>query len=383
MKKGIKKLFSIFLIFLLFANSAIAEEYARLYNIRDINAQRAEQIITPFLKLTGFRTISKNNFYILENPAMNIYTVLALKPNGKDCYYYFLSNEDSDLNKRILDNFDKYGFKKKRMRNKAFLTLFRSEASDFLAGNATGIKAVSNEQDIINLELPAEKEEYDFSDEAQAKFDTRTAAITPQMPLTLPQKPLIATQKQNVLKGSIVHIEAGQQFDAVLSSTISSDSIANNDRVSAQLEDNWIVNGILIAPAGSILNGSVVNSRPAQFAMGDGRIGLVFNQILTPDGKVINLTTNEVRIVGESSRALRIAGRTAGGALGGLLLGALFLIGGADPGRALASGAAIGGAFGAASAIMTKGEDVHIPEGTILQILLAEPMTAQPYIQYN
>ena len=199
------------------------------------------------------------------------------------------------------------------------------------------------------------------------------------MPLTLPQKPLIATQKQNVLKGSIVHIEAGQQFDAVLSSTISSDSIANNDRVSAQLEDNWIVNGILIAPAGSILNGSVVNSRPAQFAMGDGRIGLVFNQILTPDGKVINLTTNEVRIVGESSRALRIAGRTAGGAL----LGALFLIGGADPGRALASGAAIGGAFGAASAIMTKGEDVHIPEGTILQILLAEPMTAQPYIQYN
>ena len=382
MIKGMKKILCIFLIFLLCANSALAEEYARLYNIRDINTQRAEQIIKPLLKITGFRTITENNFYILENPALNIYTVIALKPNGKDCYYYYLSNEDLDLNKRILENFDSYDFRKKRVRNSAFLMLFHSEASDFLAKSSSGIKAVSQEQEVITLN-PVVREEYDFSDEAQAKFDNQTAARTPQIPLTLPQEPVIQLQKQNVLKGSLVHIEPGEQFDVVLSSTISSDSIENNDRVSALLEQDWIVNGIIVAPSGSIVNGSVVNSRPAQFAMGDARIGLLFNQILTPDGKVINLTTNEVRVVGESERAKQIAGRTAKGALSGLLLGALFIIGGVNPARALIGGAAVGGAFGATSAIMTKGDDVHIPEGTILQIMLAEPMTAQPYLEYN
>ena len=127
------------------------------------------------------------------------------------------------------------------------------------------------------------------------------------------------------------------------------------------------------------MSGSVVDSRAATFAMGDGKIGLNFNQIMTPDGKVIQLTTNEVYIVGDSPRAKRIAGRVAGGALGGLLLGALFLLGGADPTGALVSGAAIGGAFGAASAVAQKGEEVYVPEGTVLQIMLAEPMTAQPY----
>ena len=377
MIKGMKKLISLFLIFLLTANSVLAEEVARLYNVKDTDTSKAAKVIRPLFNMTGFRTIADDNFYIIENPSLNIYHVIILKPNGTDCYYYYLSNDDTDLNKRILDNFDSYDIDTKRIRNSAFLLLFHSEASEFLANSSSGIKAVSNVQEVITLQ-PAEQD-YDFSDEAQARFDNRTSAITPQAPVTLPKEPVIQPERQNVLKGSVVRIDAGQQFNAVLSSTISSDSITNNDKISALLESDWVVNGTLIAPAGSIVSGSVVDSRAATFAMGDGKIGLNFNQIMTPDGKVIQLTTNEVYIVGDSPRAKRIAGRVAGGALGGLLLGALFLLGGADPTGALVSGAAIGGAFGAASAVAQKGEEVYVPEGTVLQIMLAEPMTAQPY----
>ncbi len=377
MIKGMKKLISLFLIFLLTANSVLAEEVARLYNVKDTDTSKAAKVIRPLFNMTGFRTIAEDNFYIIENPSLNIYHVIILKPNGTDCYYYYLSNDDTDLNKRILDNFDSYDIDTKRIRNSAFLLLFHSEASEFLAQSSSGIKAVSNVQDVITLQ-PAEQD-YDFSDEAQARFDNRTSAITPQAPVTLPKEPVIQPAQQNVLKGSVVRVDAGQQFNAVLSSTISSDSITNNDKISALLESDWVVNGTLIAPAGSIVSGSVVDSRAATFAMGDGKIGLNFNQIMTPDGKVIQLTTNEVYIVGDSPRAKRIAGRVAGGALGGLLLGALFLLGGADPTGALVSGAAIGGAFGAASAVAQKGEEVYVPEGTVLQIMLAEPMTAQPY----
>lgn len=372
-----KKIISLFLIFLLTANSVLAEEVARLYNVKDTDTSKAAKVIRPLFNMTGFRTIAEDNFYIIENPSLNIYHVIILKPNGTDCYYYYLSNDDTDLNKRILDNFDSYDIDTKRIRNSAFLLLFHSEASEFLANSSSGIKAVSNVQEVITLQ-PAEQD-YDFSDEAQARFDNRTSAITPQAPVTLPKEPVIQPERQNVLKGSVVIVDAGQQFNAVLSSTISSDSITNNDKISALLESDWVVNGTLIAPAGSIVSGSVVDSRAATFAMGDGKIGLNFNQIMTPDGKVIQLTTNEVYIVGDSPRAKRIAGRVAGGALGGLLLGALFLLGGADPTGALVSGAAIGGAFGAASAVAQKGEEVYVPEGTVLQIMLAEPMTAQPY----
>ena len=374
---SMKKIISLFLIFLLTANSVLSEEVARLYNVKDTDTSKAAKVIRPLFNMTGFRTIADDNFYIIENPSLNIYHVIILKPNGTDCYYYYLSNDDTDLNKRILDNFDSYDIDTKRIRNSAFLLLFHSEASEFLANSSSGIKAVSNVQEVITLQ-PAEQD-YDFSDEAQARFDNRTSAITPQAPVTLPKEPVIQPAQQNVLKGSVVRVDAGQQFNAVLSSTISSDSITNNDKISALLESDWVVNGTLIAPAGSIVSGSVVDSRAATFAMGDGKIGLNFNQIMTPDGKVIQLTTNEVYIVGDSPRAKRIAGRVAGGALGGLLLGALFLLGGADPTGALVSGAAIGGAFGAASAVAQKGEEVYVPEGTVLQIMLAEPMTAQPY----
>lgn len=375
-----KKFLCVFLALLLCGNCALAEEFARLYAV-SADVKRVDEIVRPSLNIAGYRTITDGNFYVVENPSQNIYHVILLKQNGNDSYYYFLSNENLKLNKKILESLNVQEIDRKRIRNSAFLTLFHSEAEDFLKNSSSGIKTVTT------TSTPSDNtdDDYDFSDEAQWRFDTNTAAQTPQIPLTVPQQQITTQQPQKgtTLSGAIVHIEAGQQFNATLSSTISSDSIANNDRISAQLDSDWVVNGIRIAPRGSVVSGEVVNSRGATFAMGDGKIGLNFTQIFTPDGKVIPLTANEVYIVGDSNRALKIAGRVASGAIGGLLIGALFLLGGADPTGALVSGAAIGGAFGAASAAASKGEEVNVPEGTVLQIMLAEPMTAQPYVEYN
>lgn len=374
-----KKFLCVFLALLIFGNCALAEEFARLYSV-SADVKRVEEILRPSLNMAGYRTISDKGFYVVENPSQNIYHVILLKQNGGDSYYYFLSNENLKLNKKIIESLDLQDIDRKRIRNSAFLTLFHSEAEDFLKNSSSGIKTVTT----APVTPAGNDDDYDFSDEAQWRFDTNTAAQTPQIPLTVPQQPVMQQpQKGTTLSGAIVHIEAGQQFNATLSSTISSDSIANNDRISAQLDSDWVVNGIRIAPRGSVVSGEVVNSRGATFAMGDGKIGLNFTQIFTPDGKVIPLTANEVYIVGDSNRALKIAGRVASGAIGGLLIGALFLLGGADPTGALVSGAAIGGAFGAASAAASKGEEVNVPEGTVLQIMLAEPMTAQPYVEYN
>ncbi len=221
---------------------------------------------------------------------------------------------------------------------------------------------------------------YDFSDEAQEEFDRKNLIITP------PQKAKPAQEEfqfpgitQTQLNGGVVYIEAGTQFNAMLNSSISSESITNNDNISAQLVSDWIVNGTVIAPEGSILSGNVIDSNKASFAMRNGKIGINFNRLMTPDGKIIPLSTNKVYIVGDSSRAAKITKRVLGGILSGVAIAAISMIFGADPKDALIRGSAIGGTVGAVSAVATKGEEIMVPEGTSLQIMLSEPMTVQPY----
>ena len=185
----------------------------------------------------------------------------------------------------------------------------------------------------------------------------------------------------NVLTGSVIYIEDGATFTAMLLSDISSSSLVNNDLISAELDADWIYNGNLIAPAGSVLNGRAIDTKQAGFAMANGQIGLLFDEIMTPDGNIIPLKTNKVYITGNSTRALNITKRIAGGAATGLLLSAISMLLGADPTSAIIAGTSIGAGAGAISAISTKGEEINLIEGSQLQIMLVEPLTVQLYRQ--
>lgn len=240
-----------------------------------------------------------------------------------------------------------------------------------------------------------EREEviYDFSDEAQEEFDRKNLILPVQNnqqqiplfngqaeePIHLQKEFTLPEINQSTLNAGIIYIDAGTQLDAMLNSSISSDSIDNNDNVSAELITDWIAGGVVIAPAGSILSGSVIDSNKASFAMRNGKIGINFNRVMTPDGRIIQLATNKVYIVGNSSQAKRIAGKVAGGVLGGVAIAAVSMLFGADPKEALIRGAAIGGTIGTISAVATKGEEIMVPEGTSLQIMLSEPMSIQQY----
>lgn len=362
-----KKFICVILTILLSFNSVIAAEISRLYLVRSADFNSVRTALTPAFNRIGYNLIDDKDYLIYENPSHNLFNIIILKESGADCYYYYLSNEGTDFNKTILTYLENHQYDYKRIKNSAFLDLFYNEAEDYLAQSKSAIKTVSDGLPRQNL---PQYDEYDFSDEAQERFNQSGQ-------ITNPQQPQIITPS-NVLVGSLIHIDAGTQFDAVLSSGISSESISNNDLISAQLMKDWIFNGIVIAPAGSILNGNATDSRAASFAMGNGRIGINFNQIITPDGKVIPLSTNKVYIVGDSPRALQIAGRVAGGILSGVAIAALSMLFGADT-KTLIGGAAVGGAIGTISALGTKGEDIDVPEGTTLQIIISEPMTIQPY----
>lgn len=244
---------------------------------------------------------------------------------------------------------------------------------------------------------------YDFSDEAQEKFDKQELDYRKNLPSNVEiiehtdrmqsdkkskkkKEPVVYEQEEVkslpviTLNGKVVIVPAGEGFTAVLQSSISSTSIVENDTIAAVLNDDWYYNGTLIAPMGSVLYGKATDVKKAGYAYGNGRLALYFDEILTPKGEKIKLVSNKVFINVENKRPLKIAANVAVGAISGLLAGLMYTaFTGGDIGRAIAVGSAVGGAGGVVSAATQKGEDAEVPAGTILNIRLTKSMEAVPY----
>ncbi|MCD8378033.1 MAG: hypothetical protein LUB59_04505, partial [Candidatus Gastranaerophilales bacterium] len=245
---------------------------------------------------------------------------------------------------------------------------------------------------------------YDFSDEAQEEFDRQEAE--PQQ-TEIKSEPRVKRAKKNPskydketikpqelilddksgtkntkLNADILYIKEGTEIQAMLQSSISSGSLAQNDTISAVLIDDWIYNGKLIAPRDSILYGNAVEGKSAGYLYSNGQMAITFNQLLLPSGDLIPLTTNVVTLKAQGNRAIKVIKNVAGGAIAGLISGVLYtLITGGDIASGIAVGASVGGGGGLVTAAMQKGEDAEIPAGTVINVILTKPMKVVPYQQ--
>lgn len=414
-----KKFFVLILTLLFTAVSTFAADVSKLYRIKNANSEAVNKVLTPYLKRQFPNLIKNQNYYILENKQKGYYYVIIVSDKDENCYLYYMSNnEDEDLRKDILKTLKNNDLKNRRVIDSSLKSYFYGEAYTNLAHSNVSVNLRSKDESLLPPDSPVNAKEinYDFSDEAQERFNSINNPDIVNLEIPAGTKPHInydrssnviklpqigssgsqsvynpylqqtynntASQKpSNVLTGSVVRIPDGTSFTAALLSDINSESIVNNDRISAELDQDWIYNGQLIAPAGSILNGRAVDTKSASFAMGNGQIGLLFDEIMTPDGAIIPLKTNKVYIVGNNSRALNITKRVAGGAAAGLLLSGISMLFGADPTQALIYGMSIGAGSGAITAISSKGEEIQLIEGSQLQIMLTQPLTVQTYRQ--
>ena len=251
---------------------------------------------------------------------------------------------------------------------------------------------------------------YDFSDEAQEEFNRANGVYTPnaqvqfQIPTEKPKKNnKVKTKKpkktkntvqktepkENVFKplepepemtlqSGIVFVEAGSLIEAQLNSDISSATLENNDLISAQLTSDWVCNGVLIAPEGSIINGSITDAKSAGLAMKNGEITIDFRELYTPDGRTIPLSANKVLIKVDTNRAWNLTKSVLGGAIVGTGIAALMLVLTGDP-SALWQGAIAGGSLGALAGVSASGEEVELPQGTPIQLQLSAPMQVEAY----
>jgi hypothetical protein len=161
-------------------------------------------------------------------------------------------------------------------------------------------------------------------------------------------------------------IPAGTEIQVMLDQELSSETANVEDRVEASTVAAIQVNGRTVIPAGATLSGIVSEVRSNKRLRKDGYLKLEFNTLTLDGGQPMDLRAEVVSIAETRSgdHTLRNGGI-------GALLGAV--LGGVIEGK---KGALIGAVVGAGGGVLaTKGEEVELPQGTLITLRLDAPMT--------
>ena len=156
-------------------------------------------------------------------------------------------------------------------------------------------------------------------------------------------------------------IPEGTEIQVRLDTPLSSRTARVEDRFTATVMRPLYVDNRLVVAAGSRVRGTVVGAESAERPARGGKLDLAFDAIELEDNTRADVRARVVRVDEDMDRS-ETAQKAGIGAALGTLLGSV--IGGT---KGALVGLIVGGAGGA---ITTRGEEVELPEGTILTLRL-------------
>jgi hypothetical protein len=148
-----------------------------------------------------------------------------------------------------------------------------------------------------------------------------------------------------------------------------------------------VANGRVVIPEHTRVMGVVADERRPGRVQGRSRMQLRFTQLILPDNRELSVVGNLQSLPGSNKNRTNNEGtlepvdqidadvytvaKTAGA---GLLVGSLSHAGLAGVGY----GALIGGGVGLAKVLFTRGDEISLPVGTRVEMVLQHPLTVQP-----
>lgn len=204
------------------------------------------------------------------------------------------------------------------------------------------------------------------------------------------QQPLQYSQTKP-LQGNVIMVPAGATMKAMLTMPLSSATSSTGQTVNIALNNDFYYDNKLIAPAGSTIYGTVIESSKAKRGGINGKLCVRFTQIFTPYGTQIPISavirtddSSGVLVGGTRADVAKeytkdLAAGSAAGALSGVVFGALS---GGEVGRGAALGTAVGAGGGLIKSIWDKGNDVEIPANATIDIMLTQPITVNTTSSY-
>jgi hypothetical protein len=166
-------------------------------------------------------------------------------------------------------------------------------------------------------------------------------------------------------------IPAGTNLGIALVSAVSSSNASIGDAIQATTTEALMVDGVELAPAGSAVVGKVTDVLAAsRNKSAVAHLDLVFTSLATVGGSE---SINGLLLGGEKkagSSTVKDAAIIVGSGVGGAVLGKII----GKTGKSTAIGGVIGAAAGMGVAAMQKGNEVSLPAGTKLTIVLENPV---------
>ena len=161
-------------------------------------------------------------------------------------------------------------------------------------------------------------------------------------------------------KSATVTIPSGTRLVIRTSDAVDSRRHQAGHRFRGQLESALVMDGITAAPRGTFVHGRIVNARQAGRVAGSSELGIEFTDIMIND-QLFEIATEGMTAQGGNEGGNTL-GRTArAAAIGGLLGGR--------------SGLRTGAAVGVGASLLTSGQNINIPAGTILETRLRVAVT--------
>ncbi len=157
-----------------------------------------------------------------------------------------------------------------------------------------------------------------------------------------------------------VTVPAGTRLMVRTNEALDSKKHGQGHKFTASLEGDLVVEGALVAPAGSILYGELIDAKKSRRATGQSELIIGFTDLMIGD-QLHPISTSQVQAATEST-GKKTVGRTArAAAIGGLIDGS--------------DGAKTGAKVGLGASIITGGNQINIPARSLLEVQLAEPFS--------
>ncbi len=204
----------------------------------------------------------------------------------------------------------------------------------------------------LQFEVNGKLETVALGDITSLTFSPREAAAAAPQPA-----PQAAAGTAAADASGPITVPAGSKMMLKTKDAVSTASHPQGARFTAELENDLAVNGRVVAPKGTVVYGTVLESIGGR-VIGGSRLLVTFTE-LSLNNQMIPIITDEVG--GESGK-----GGTAKKVGAGALIGAAA----GDAG----AGAAVGGAV---ALLTSKGNHIQVPAGTLVEVSLKQPLTVQ------
>ena len=336
---SMKKFIALFLTLIYFSTNA-SFAFSELYYLKNIKTTAVEPIVSDKFTNYGFNVIKQNPYYAVSRDGYD-HVVIILQQSGENMFYYYQSENNNKVNKAILKEIKRMNVESEQSFNASILDIYNGLAKDVITTTGS-------------------VKQYTF-EETDPVYQTQNTNNQTQ---------------SNTLKGYVGELAAGTTIGIYLQNAINTSTAQKGDQVIGVLTGNLTYNNNVIAPQGSLVYGTLTKARSATYGSRNGRVVIDFNQIVTPDNKTFDISTEEIDFsVTNEGKIARSAKSAIASAATGALVGMLFAL---LTDNSIARGAAIGAGMGAGTSVIhstaERGVDAEIPSFTELEITLSRPL---------